>query len=272
MIRPMRKSLSILGMLLMTVFATVFSEAGATYPRDPCALKQHFYTGGSGLAKYTIQNNQLVWKVLDHLDTFEPVCTAEAVFLGSRQGLYAVSPENGDILWHQALPMYSPILEGAYLYTASPDGQLQKRRADNGELIWTNDHEGWVYPPVMIDGRIIAGGNARVLSSVDSDDGDLLWQRPTGQELVYRPVVSGQSTVVVATYRPEVMAIDAQSGNVIWRRVEASAPYTPAVFEEYLYYGDQDGVLHAVDGSTGRQLLRLCIRLLSLTVIPVWQL
>jgi outer membrane protein assembly factor BamB len=254
MIRTVRKSLTVLEVLLVAVIATAFNEAAAAYPRDPCSLKKHFYAGGSGLSKYSAETNRLVWSILNHLDTFEPLCTADTVFIGSRQGLYAVNPESGAVLWSRSLPLYSPNIEGAYLYVAGPQGQLQKYRADSGELIWTNDYEGWVYPPVVIDGRVIAGGKAHVLLGVDAADGRVLWQRNTGQELVYRPVAAQGSTVVIATYRPEVMAIDAQSGDMIWSRTEGSAPYTPAVFEQQLYYGDQDGVLHAVDARTGRQL------------------
>ena len=59
MIRTVRKSLTVLEVLLVAVIATAFNEAAAAYPRDPCSLKKHFYAGGSGLSKYSAETNRL---------------------------------------------------------------------------------------------------------------------------------------------------------------------------------------------------------------------
>ncbi len=260
--------------LSVMLFANTMAIADNRYPQNPCYLNQHLYIGNAGLKKFNPSTQTYDWSVLEQHSTFEPVCTEQYVFIGSRDGLYAIDSNKGKVLWSvgKGTTLYSPVVEGDFIYAAGLDGQIQKRHAKSGKLVWQRELKGWLYPPVVINDRVIVGGQGRELYAFNTENGQLIWQRHVEQELVYRPVAVKPNIIVISTYGPKVMAINVETNKILWSRKEGSAPYTVVADDETIFYGDQDGILHAVNLSDGKEIwhkqLRGIIRSIP-TIDPV---
>ncbi len=237
------------------LLAITSASAGTQYPQNPCHLKQYLYTGEAGLKKFDLTAQAYVWSVLPQHSTFEPVCTAQRIFIGSHNGLYAINSSSGKVLWSigQGITLFSPVVDGQFVYVTGLDGKVRKLQTDSGKLIWQKQLKGWLYPPVVMNGRVIVGGNGRTLYTLDANNGTLLWKRDVGQQLVYRPVAAKPAVIVVPTYGPQVMAINVKTNKILWSKKDASTPYTATIDNDQLFYGDQNGILHAVNVANGKE-------------------
>ena len=240
-------------MLWAMLFVSVTVVANSQYPQNPCNLDQHLYVGETGLKKFDYTTQSYVWSVLQHHSTFEPVCAGKFVFIGSRNGLYAIDSNKGSVLWSigEGETLFSPVVNGKHVYVSSQNGIIRKLQIDSGKLIWEKQLKGWLYPPVVIDDRVVVGGQGRELYAFNVDNGDLLWQRHVEQELVYRPIAAKQDIVIITTYGPDVIAINTKNNKILWSKKEVSAPYSPVVDNDQVFYGDQNGIFHAVNLYTG---------------------
>jgi len=239
----------------LTLFNSITVLANSHYPKNPCYMKQYLYIGETGLKKFNHTSQIQIWSVLQQHTTFEPVCANKYIFIGSHDGLYAIDSNTGTVLWSVAkgTTLYSPVVNGEYVYVSGQDGQIRKLQINSGKLVWKKQLKGWLYPPVVTNNRIIVGGSERELYAFDIENGELLWQRHVGQELVYRPIVAKPDIVVITTYGPEVIALNVKTNKILWSKKDASAPYTPVVNNGQLFYGDQDGLVHAVNLNTGNE-------------------
>lgn len=241
--------------VLLCLVTPVTAYANNQYPKNPCYMNQHLYIGEIGLKKINQNTQARIWHILPQVTTFEPVCTRKTIFIGSHDGLYSIDSKTGKIQWSVAKgsTLYSPVINGDFVYVSGQDGQIRKLQSDSGKLIWKKQLTGWLYPPVVTNSSVIVGGEARKLYAFNNEDGQLLWQRSVGQELVYRPILAKPDIVVITTYNAEVLALNSKTNEILWSKINASTPYTPVAEHDQLFYGDQDGLVHAVNINTGQE-------------------
>lgn len=227
--------------------------AAAAYPLNPSVNETAIYVSSGGVTRFDRRTLQKSWRALAGVNTFEPVLTPGAILVGSTQGLYALAPASGDVLWRLAPEhtLFSPAAMAGTAYVGAEDGSLRAVAVDTGEILWTRRFEGWIYPPAVVDGVVVAGGSGAVLHGVDAVSGHTRWTRPLSQELVYRPVSAGHSGIIVTTFAPDIARVAAADGRVIWRRRDMTPAFPPTVAGDRLLTGSFGGTLKArriVDG------------------------
>lgn len=192
------------------------------------------------------------------------------VLVGTLDGyLVALNQENGAELWRA--PVTSEVLgvpatDGHVVVVQTIDDKLTGFSADDGHRLWQQDALQPVLTlrgggsPLVVDGTVYAGfanGEAR---AYQLGNGSLLWEGrvaiPKGSSELERmvdvdgtPLLSG-GAVYMVSYQGNVVALDPDSGRVIWAR-EASSFNRLAEGFGNLYVSDDQSVLSAVDQHSG---------------------
>jgi len=173
--------------------------------------------------------------------------------------LYLIDPANGQ---------GKPFFEGAngryiggaltaqdMIYAPSADHNLyavdqngaQKWVLETGEPLWarpaTDLNCSCIYVASM-DHKVYA---------VESQSGTVLWiTEDLGGSIVGTPVVSDDMKLYVGTFAKEMVAVDAQSGDELWRFAANDWIWAGAtVADDTLYFGDLSGTFYALDRTTG---------------------
>jgi outer membrane protein assembly factor BamB len=129
-------------------------------------------------------------------------------------------------------------------------------RASLGE--GTNDRGAIAAPPVIADGRLFFLDAAHRVHAISASDGRRMWDerlRPNdSRDRVARGggVAAGAGRVYVTTGFGFIAALDAETGNEIWR-TQASAPFqsAPTYANGRVYASTNDSELIAFDAATG---------------------
>jgi eukaryotic-like serine/threonine-protein kinase len=193
--------------------------------------------------------------------------------------------EPGMTVWSS--PALGAVGGRALLFAGSYDRSLYAFDAATGEPLWKFTTGGGIYgAPVLWDdrgqARIFVASSDRLIYALDADDGRRIWNHQVEE---YRPTLGGarlaapclgqaggRDAVFVAHWvfdrslagslqRGGVTALDARSGQVLWRRElgdnEMAAPLYAAVGgRRLLLVGSSNGNLYALDADRGETLWR----------------
>jgi outer membrane protein assembly factor BamB len=149
--------------------------------------------------------------------------TGDTIYTAYGQGVFAVSPVNGSVLWRYPEKAGKNNFYAAPLQT--PDGQivvgdynneLHSMDAKTGYPRWTFKAEGrWVAQPEFSDGILYAPNADRNLYALDMN-GDLVWKFKTENSLWAKPLVIN-GVVYLAGMDHYLYAIDSKTGQEIWK-------------------------------------------------------
>lgn len=115
------------------------------------------------------------------------------------------------------------------------------------------------FPPVVARGRLFFATDRGRAVAVDAETGRLLWDRSLGRCVAASPAIAG-TRVIFATMGPRppcghgrgsLIAADARTGRVVWRLLMSPVESSPLVVGEIAVVGARDGVIYAVDVTTG---------------------
>lgn len=206
---------------------------------------------------------------------------AELVLYGTRGGeVVALSRESGEELWRRPLTsevVSAPQTDGERVGAQSIDGKLFALDAKSGDILWQYENQPPVLTlrgtasPLMTDSAVIAAfANGKVMA-FNPSNGLILWERrvalPEGRSEIERMVdvdatpLLVDSTLYVASYQGNVMAVSAATGRPLWSQ-EASTHSDIAVADRTLFLSQADSVVRALSTTTGEnrwendQLLR----------------
>ncbi len=128
-------------------------------------------------------------------------------------------------------------------------GGLVAVAADSGATLWKADVVTTLRPAAADDKVYVVAGE--VLEAFDAVSGRSAWRLPlTGA--VSAPLVARSGWVIAALDTGEVLALRGTDGTVVWRQT-TGAPLigTAAVNGDRLYLPGSDGIVRALDVSTG---------------------
>lgn len=210
------------------------------------------FVSEQGLHRY--DGLELRWSALRGRHTHEAVKARELMLVAASDGLHAID-HHGSIRWHLAAggSVFPPSTDGERLWAGSESGRLFALSRDRGNVLWQRDFPGWVYSPARSGGLIATGGSHGKLWAMDADNGTDRWQLDLGAELVNAPAADA-ANFYTTTFAAELLAIDAASGEVRWRRQLPAAAGTPQIDAGRLLLRLFDGSLMALSASGGEPL------------------
>ena len=177
----------------------------------------------------------------------------------------ALDQETGVTLW--AMPVSSEVLSapktnGDIVVVQTVDEKLIALEASDGTQRWTYETtlpaltlRGSSSPVISTNGKVIAGFSNGTLVAVEANDGVWSWEErvavPEGQYDIDRVIdIDGQllldgQRVLASSYQGNLMALDVNTGRIVWGR-EASSYHGIERGFGNLYYVDDEGIVTAV--------------------------
>lgn len=160
-----------------------------------------------------------------------PVISNNLIILGSGDGnIYALTL-NGKLAWKAAANksiLGSPIVNGQTVFIGASDNTFSALDLKSGKLKWQfNEVEGTIVgKPLIYQGKIIFGSWGRHLYALDINSGSLIWKWNNGHgNRMFSPAmatpVAVNNTVYIAAPDRVLTAIDATTGQTLWRNSES---------------------------------------------------
>jgi outer membrane protein assembly factor BamB len=199
-----------------------------------------------------------------------PTVIGSFLALGTLDGeVIALKRENGDTLWRTAVSsevLAAPAGNDEVVVARAGDGWLFGLAAGDGQRLWSFERAAptltlrGVSRPLVSDGRVYVGLDTGKVAALALDSGNLLWEQtvgqPGGRSEVERLVdvdadlVLSGNTLYAVSYAGQLMALDASSGEILWKHELAS--YSGFVLEgDRLYASDREGRVTALDPANG---------------------
>jgi eukaryotic-like serine/threonine-protein kinase len=206
-----------------------------------------------------------------------PAVHGDRVFVGSFDGdVYAAELATGKAVWRYATAGHalrsgdfgydrrsvqsSPGVADGLVAVGGRDGILYGIDETTGALRWRYDYK-LVWPigsPAMDNGRVYAtNSDGRCVQAVDAKTGAELWRAPTLTNLFGSASISGD-VVYAGDWAGRLYAIDKNTGHELWRFAAEGSRIlsTPAIADDRLYVGADDGSVFALNVVRGAGLRR----------------
>ncbi|MFO8072990.1 MAG: PQQ-binding-like beta-propeller repeat protein [Polyangia bacterium] len=249
---------------------------------DPDRKWVYFGADDGFLYALHARSGRLIWRADTGAEIRRAIYLHEGtLYLVNAGGMvFAVDPENGDILWRYRRPPMGGfssvgcadvVLRGSVVYTSFADGVFVALDAVSGAERWTVDlaeevviatREGDVNlvdadaTPVLVGDTAVGASVSGGVYGLEAETGTVLWTRPdltgvTGME-------SMGKTVYAARTGFGLTAIDASSGVTRWqRRFGIGVLQDPLLYDDVLLIADSEAGLLAVSTADGRVMQRL---------------
>lgn len=253
---------------------TLLSSQTSTYMKAAPAIEGNrlFLADGEGkLLSASAKNGQINWstKTKNHFVT-PAVYGEQQLYLGNSAGeLLAFSAANGAEKWKIKLSDQM-LAEAAYakgiVIVKTADGAISAFSSKNGQALWQYKA---VQPELLLQGqgapivtgnKVLLGLSTGELLALNLQSGEFYWDQqladPQGFSEIERMVdvnttpVVDDTCVYVATYQGNIVALNLQSGEILWQHPFSSYSGL-TVDKKYLFATDSNGVLWAFNKRTG---------------------
>jgi outer membrane protein assembly factor BamB len=205
--------------------------------------------------------------------TSSPVHVNGTVIFGSGDGhVYALDARTGRQHWRAVAGgrvRSSPAVDGGRVYVGSADGRVYAFDLRTGALRWRYDTEGvrlesrnfgydrrTVQSSPAVSGRAVyVGARDGFLYAIDATTGQLRWRVDHKLSWVNTsPAVQDGVVYAGSSDGQFVQAVNAATGEEIWRAKSGVTWSSPAVAGDVVYAGDGAGRVNALDRRTGQPL------------------
>jgi outer membrane protein assembly factor BamB len=222
-----------------------------------------------------VSNLDLLWSGLGigNGSQSSPVVANEVVyvangdtFFGTGNNLYAFKASDGTSLWSQpclgrnngAAPA---VADGVVYVTTGLSSRLCAFEAATGRPLWNqqlpspDSYKIWASPTVA-DGVVYVGADGGGLYAFKTSDGTLLWNQPTGGQIICSPAVA-RGVVYVGggdTISGQLSAFKAADGTPLWTQSMGATVgqlSCPAVARGVVYVRSRYGTLFAFKAADG---------------------
>ena len=210
--------------------------------------------------------------VPDPWDVFlsSPAVVDGVVYAGSGDGsVYALDARTGTLRWRfrtRDVVHTSPAVANGVVYAGSFDRSLYALDARTGALRWrfatlpnaSPVLEGIASSAAVADGTVYVGARDGHLYALRASDGALRWRHDDrGSWVIASPAVMPRAVCFTTSDELRFFCLDRPNGAT--RSTFRYATYgfsSPAIAGRIAYFGTFDGILHAVDVRTGREVAR----------------
>lgn len=238
--------------------STASSWPGLTINQDTAylAYNQHVYA-------INLSNGSLKWRYPAEPDNkisffAAPTITADGQLLvGSYNNvLYSLNPGNGQTNWsfeseNRYIGSVLATEQGIFAPTA---GETLYALDLKGKLLWSFQTQGaqWASPLAVPDCECIyLSSMDHHLYSTNTKSGSEIWKTDDlGGSIVGSPAYGNDGVLYVGSFSSELIAIDAQNGDILWRTPTNGWVWSgPKLHDGYLYFGDLSGTFYAISTS-----------------------
>lgn len=214
-----------------------------------------------------------VWKIDTGFKISGGVGTGEGlVVLGGLKSELAAFDEDGKLRWMTKVSsevLSAPQIAEGMVVVRTSDGRIAALSAQDGSRQWlyeratpaliVRNHAG----VVIRRGVVFAGFAAGKLSAISLSNGAVIWESAVSQprgntelerisDITSLPALDSSSVCAVA-FQGRIACFDAKQAAMLWSR-EISSDKGLALMHNYLYVSDADGVLLALEKSSGSTL------------------
>lgn len=192
-----------------------------------------------------------------------PLVTEEFVYVGGLDNdFYKLDKETGALVWtfSDAKGYYigQAAEEDGVVYAPCNDGVLYALD-QNGDLMWKFETGHYIWAQPQIAGDVI------YISSMDhsvyaiSKEGEEIWSKEMTGAVVAPPLISeDDSTLYIGTLGDQMVALDAENGEIVWTFDTAESVWGNAILiEDALYFADSDGNVYVLDSANGELLWQI---------------
>ena len=188
-----------------------------------------------------------------------PTVAGETVYIGGGDGkLHAVDLKTGQARWTFATAQRvrsSPAVAGGRVYVGSFDGHVYAVDAETGKECWKFDTgQGIQSSPAVVDGTVFIGSRSAAVYALDALTGAMKWRKPhpNGSWVLGSPAVTKGKVIVGSSDEQFVHALDARTGEELWRLpVRFRVLGSPVVVDDLIYFGTEGASVYAIDLETG---------------------
>jgi outer membrane protein assembly factor BamB len=173
--------------------------------------------------------------------------------------LHSLNPATGTENWvfANATDRYiaAPLAFNEQIFAANNGHQLYALDM-RGNPLWEFETQGPLWAAPTTDERcdcIYVPSMDHHMYAVIAETGELKWQSESfGGSIVSSPTLDKDGKLFFGTFASEVLALDSQTGNVIWRTPTTEWVWGgPVLYQDQLFVGDLGGTLYALDAGTG---------------------
>jgi len=238
----------------------------------PVADRNRLFVGSVDgfIRAYNRRDGQALWK----FETGGPINAAVALagdtvlVSNSLNRLFALDAVSGEFKWRREreksndytmLGQSAPLVVDDTVYVGFSDGHVMAYAVEDGATLWGRDisHGATRFrdvdsDPVLYRGSLLVSSFAGGLHRLDPASGEIVWRLDV--EAVSTVVPVGDT--LYATSRLGVMAMDFESGEVLWIQPfeEERISSAPAVGTRHIFVGLRDRGLLVLDRQTGEPI------------------
>ncbi len=244
----------------------------ASSPDNPLLTDDSIILSNQGIYKFDRVSLKPVWSSLQGIQTYEPVMGTRLLFVGSTQGLFALNPKNGAVVWHiePKRTIFSPVVSDQ-IFSGSLHGELYSIDAANGAINWRHQFDGWVYSPVILPrlGQLWTGGQAHQAQLLDMASGKLLSQLQLDQEIIFSPQQLDEENIVFNLFSGNSVIINTRTISRAGMLEGDSQPRQLSIDGDIIYRTNRDGSLIAFDKVSHKSIWQHHIVSSNLSMHPV---
>lgn len=218
-----------------------------------------------------------------------PKISDDVVYIHTMDGgLSALSLLDGRQLWrftHNLPPLMlrrssTPVVQNDAVIAGFANGKLLSMRKSDGTVMWaqdvsspkgTTDLQRMVdvtADPVIQGDRVYAASYQGNIVALTLTNGHLIWERAVPS---FAGFAVDRNLIYVAATNGDMVALDVPNGATYWLQNELQGRRLtkPVIMGQYLVVGDEDGVVHWLDKSTGKIVGRFVIDSRGVEATPI---
>jgi eukaryotic-like serine/threonine-protein kinase len=186
-----------------------------------------------------------------------PLLADDILYAGSGDGvLYALNTETGEQVWSATgfgQLESTGAIAGDMIITAGFSNLVKALDRHTGAVIWSFNTNYFVQgSPLVVDDRVYLATD-HVTYALNLQSGELIWQTATGNEGAFMGPPAFDQGVLYTTGGRLLLALEADTGNELWRVEKDEMFLGLAVANGFVYVGNWDRYFYAFEQSTGEE-------------------
>ncbi|MGI9520602.1 MAG: PQQ-binding-like beta-propeller repeat protein [Hyphomicrobiaceae bacterium] len=246
--------------------------AGTGWTGTAIKLGDYVFFGSVGGRVYALDEatGRLMWQLRGGGMFKSSLCAYQnRLYIGNTDNLLrCIDAVSGRTLWTTNTGKdldSSPCVVDDRLYVAGESGYLHCLSPQTGRRVWRRfvggtgpgsvlGSNGSETSPAVADGQVFTATYDGVLFCVDAKSGEVNWKADTGDDTDASPVIYDEFVYACAEERaPFVYCFSRETGQEVWRYGRKARGFysTPAIANDRLWVGAEDGKLHCIDARSG---------------------